>query len=146
MPFPEQAGAALDAIRARLLESDSDTDVVSISAAESRNRRREARLPVLETARVRVQNGSDPCTGATIVNFSSGGLCIMSTRRFAAGQLAVIEWAGGYFVGSVRHSKPQHGCWAAGIELEKLPATENLIRELRTRFRKDSRSGLLLAA
>lgn len=65
-----------------------------------------------------------------IRDFSSGGLGMVVNGRINPGEIIIVEWHHGFLIGTVRHLRPAHDGWIAGVQLESTAAHEAVLTEL----------------
>ena len=110
-------------------------------ADESRNRclqttnaseRRESpRLKVYERVSVSGPPDYSYWSASSVIDCSEGGLGIYSARPFQPGELIIVSWNAGHFIGVVRDCSPAGEVWRLGVAFEPVDSTRILLAELR---------------
>lgn len=99
------------------------------AALDSAERRQQRRIETLQPATIHVTSTSQTLP-ALIRDFSSGGLGVVVNGRIKPGEIIIVEWHHGFLIGTVRHLRPAHDGWIAGVQLESTAAHEAVLTEL----------------
>lgn len=107
----------------------SKAEILFRPVSDGAERRTQRRVETLQPATLHVTSMRTSFP-ALIREFSAGGLGVVVNGHIQPGETVIVEWHHGFLIGTVRHLRPAHDGWIAGVQLESMAAHEAVLTEM----------------